>query len=214
METSSTLKYFFEPLMWQTFLSVQKQPPEVFYKEGVLRIFARFTGKHLYRSLFFNKVAGLRPATLLKKRLWRRCFPVNFTNFLRVPSLQNISGRLLLWVFYINFFTLFFIFFHFAVYQSKLFAEGNWLVSCIILEKEFLKNHFTHFQLILKFHITSSWVWNLVLNKTLSSTRLLTQRRLLWTFEKPKCLLEMSNDSNIWNMNGDRNFRETYHETH
>ena len=25
--------------------------------------------KHLCRSLFFNKVAGLRPATLLKKRL-------------------------------------------------------------------------------------------------------------------------------------------------
>ena len=24
----------------------------------------------------FNKVAGLRPATLLKKRLWHRCFPV------------------------------------------------------------------------------------------------------------------------------------------
>ena len=23
-------------------------------------------------------VAGLRPATLLKKRLWHRCFPVNF----------------------------------------------------------------------------------------------------------------------------------------
>ena len=185
-------------------------------KKGVLRIFARFTGKHLCRSLFFNKVAGLRPATLLKKRLWRRCFPMNFTNFLRVPSLQNISGRLLLSVFYIFFFTLFFIFFHFAVYQSKLFAEGNWSVSCIILEKEFLKNHFTHFQLILKFHITrfTLHVWNLVLNKTLSSTRLLTQRRLLWTFEKPKCLLEMSNDSNIWNMNGGRNFRETYHETH
>ena len=26
---------------------------------------------------------GLRPATLLKKRLWRRCFPVNFAKFLR-----------------------------------------------------------------------------------------------------------------------------------
>ena len=26
-----------------------------------------------------------RPATLLKKRLWPRCFPVNFVNFLRTP---------------------------------------------------------------------------------------------------------------------------------
>ena len=26
---------------------------------------------------FFNKVAGLRPATLFKKRLWHKCFSVN-----------------------------------------------------------------------------------------------------------------------------------------
>ena len=30
---------------------------------------------------------GLRPATLLKKRLWRRCFPVNFAKFRRTPFL-------------------------------------------------------------------------------------------------------------------------------
>ena len=33
----------------------------------------------------FNKVAGLRPVILLKKRLWHRCFPVNFAKFLRIP---------------------------------------------------------------------------------------------------------------------------------
>ena len=33
------------------------------------QIFAKFTGKHLYRSLFFDKVACIRPATLLTKRL-------------------------------------------------------------------------------------------------------------------------------------------------
>ena len=32
--------------------------PEVFCKKSVLRNFAKFTGKHLYQSLFFNKVAG------------------------------------------------------------------------------------------------------------------------------------------------------------
>ena len=37
-----------------------------------------------------------RPATLLKKRLWHRCFPMNFAKFLRTPFLQNTSGRLLL----------------------------------------------------------------------------------------------------------------------
>ena len=45
---------------------------------------------------FFNKLADLRFATLLKKRLWHRCFPVNFAKLLRTPFLQNISGQLLL----------------------------------------------------------------------------------------------------------------------
>ena len=36
------------------------------------------------------------PATLLKKRLWHRSFPVNFVKFLRKRFLQNTSGRLLL----------------------------------------------------------------------------------------------------------------------
>ena len=44
--------------------------PEVFCKKGFFRSFEKLTGKHLCQSLFFNKVAGLRP--------WHRCFPVNF----------------------------------------------------------------------------------------------------------------------------------------
>ena len=63
-------------------------------REGVLRNFAKFLGKHLCQSLFFSKVAALRPATLLQQRLWHRCFPVNFAKFLRIPFLQNTSGRL------------------------------------------------------------------------------------------------------------------------
>ena len=31
-----------------------------------------------------------------KKRLWQRCFPVNYRKFLRAPFIQNTSGRLLL----------------------------------------------------------------------------------------------------------------------
>ena len=50
---------------------------------GVLRNIAKFTGKHLCLSLFFTKVAGLRPATLFKKSLWHKGFPVNFAKFLR-----------------------------------------------------------------------------------------------------------------------------------
>ena len=52
-------------------------------KKGVLKNFAKITGKLLWQSLFFNKVAVLRPATLLKKRLWHRYFAVNFVKFLR-----------------------------------------------------------------------------------------------------------------------------------
>ena len=58
---------------------------EVFCKKGVLRNFAKFTLKHLWRSL--------RPAALFKKRLWRRCFPdVNFVKLLRI----NLFNRTLL----------------------------------------------------------------------------------------------------------------------
>ena len=50
----------------------------IFYKKGVLKNFAKFIEKHLYLSPFFNKVAGLRPATLMKKRFRRKCFHVLF----------------------------------------------------------------------------------------------------------------------------------------
>ena len=76
---------------------IQKQPPEVLCKKSVFGNFTKFTGKHLGQSLFFNKVAGLRPTTLLKKRLWHRCFPMNFAKFLRTHFLENTFERLLLW---------------------------------------------------------------------------------------------------------------------
>ena len=44
-------------------------------KKGVLRNLAKFNGKHLYQSFFFNKVAGLRQKT---------------------PFLQSTSGQMLL----------------------------------------------------------------------------------------------------------------------
>ena len=53
----------------------------MFCKKGVLRNFAKLTGKHLCQSLIFNKVA--RPGTLLKKRLWHKCFLTNFAKVLR-----------------------------------------------------------------------------------------------------------------------------------
>ena len=63
-------------------------------KKGVPENFANC--HFLCQSLFFNKVAGLRPATLLKKSLWHRCFLVKFAKFLRTPFLQNTFEQLLL----------------------------------------------------------------------------------------------------------------------
>ena len=37
----------------------------------------------LGESVFFNKVAELRPGTLLKRRFWHRCFLGNAVNFLK-----------------------------------------------------------------------------------------------------------------------------------
>ena len=47
--------------------------PEVFYKKGAPKNFAKFTGKHLHQSLFFNKVAGFRKflSTLFFKEPFR-----------------------------------------------------------------------------------------------------------------------------------------------
>ena len=47
-------------------MSSRSSRQEVFCKKAVLKNFSKFTRKHLYQGLFFNKVAGLRPATLLK----------------------------------------------------------------------------------------------------------------------------------------------------
>ena len=48
------------------------------------------------RVSIFNRVRALRPVALLTGRLWRRCFPVGFVEFLGAPFLQSTSGRLLL----------------------------------------------------------------------------------------------------------------------
>ena len=48
--------------------------PGVFCKKGVLVSFAKFTGKHMFQSFFFNKVAGL---VFLKFRKVHRKTPEN-----------------------------------------------------------------------------------------------------------------------------------------
>ena len=66
-------------------------------KKDVLTNFAKFTGKNLCQNLIKLQARKLffRPATLLKKRLWHRCFPVNISKFERTLFLKKTSGRLL-----------------------------------------------------------------------------------------------------------------------
>ena len=41
-----------------------------------------------------NKIAGLKPKSLLKKKLRQVWFGVNFAEFLKTPFSQHTSGRL------------------------------------------------------------------------------------------------------------------------
>ena len=56
-EKSQNYEHFFCCLSQQL---ISEAATEMFCKKGVLRNFAKFTGKQLCQRLFFNKVAGLR----------------------------------------------------------------------------------------------------------------------------------------------------------
>ena len=66
----------------------------MFWKKRFLKNLAKFTGNHLWQNLFLNyqKRGSGEKETLIKKRPWHRCFPVNFANFLRTIFIQNTSG--------------------------------------------------------------------------------------------------------------------------
>ena len=66
-------------------------------KKVLLEISQNSQEKNLCQNVFFDKVTCLSlPATLSKKRLWHRCFPVNFAKFLRAPFLTEHLRWLLL----------------------------------------------------------------------------------------------------------------------
>ena len=79
--------------LWTVIAAFRSSRLDVFCTKCVLINYAKFTGKHLCQSLFLNKVQA-PPATLLKKRLWYRCFPVNFAKFVETTFLQDTSGPL------------------------------------------------------------------------------------------------------------------------
>ena len=84
------LIYFFIYIYIYIYIPVRSNRPEVFCKKVFLNILQNSKESTCARASFLIKLqaSGLRPTTLLKKRLWLRCFPVDFVKFLRTPYLQ------------------------------------------------------------------------------------------------------------------------------
>ena len=63
-------------------------------KKVLLKIMENSLENSSARVSFLKNFAGLKPATLFKKRLWHSCFPVSFAKFLRTDFKLIISIRL------------------------------------------------------------------------------------------------------------------------
>ena len=76
--------------------TMQKQPPELFCKKGVLRNFAKFTGKHLCQKLFFNKVVfSCEFCEISKNTFLYRTPPVAASNYVAAEDFDGIHLILL-----------------------------------------------------------------------------------------------------------------------
>ena len=81
-------------------LLMRSSRPQVFCEKGVLRIFSKFTRKHLCQGLFFNKVAGAA-CNFIKKEALAQVFSCEFwensknTFFYRTP----LVAAFYLWIF-------------------------------------------------------------------------------------------------------------------
>ena len=73
---------FYKILVNDYFSTCTGSRSEVFHRKGVVKNFAKSTVKHLCPQL----------ATLLEKRVWHRCFPVKFVNFLGARLYRRPPG--------------------------------------------------------------------------------------------------------------------------
>ena len=72
-------EYLSDDVIHSTFQLIRSSPPEVFCKKGVLKNFAKLTGKHLCQ------------------RLWHWCFPVTFAKVLRTALfIEHLQWLLLM----------------------------------------------------------------------------------------------------------------------
>ena len=78
---------------------IHKQPPEVFLRKGVLKIYGKFTGDNPWQSVISIKLLS----NLIEIALRHGCSPVNFLHSFRTPFPRNTSGWLLLAIINIDF---------------------------------------------------------------------------------------------------------------
>ena len=107
LETAQLLSKLFP---FGLFLSIRSSQRRRSVKKGAVRNFAKFTGKQLCQSLFFNKVAGLEFAKFLKACFYRTppdgCFCCIFSFFIKARILLQFLSP----VFSILFSPFFFVF--------------------------------------------------------------------------------------------------------
>ena len=110
----------------------------VFCKKVALKFFKKI----------YKKTPVPKPATLLKERLWYRCFPVNFAKFLRTTFFIEHLRWLLL-----------------NLFQNTYYPNNHYLlceksVLCIWDENTFIKNFYANYFF--------NWAWGSICFKLVS----------------------------------------------
>ena len=103
--TATCIQLMFFKFFWALFMFFELFSPLNYY--GTFPVNLAFQQYDIWREtiLFFGQFSQfpqgtcLRPATLLKKSLWHKCFPVNLTKFLRTPFFTEHLWWLLLGVY-------------------------------------------------------------------------------------------------------------------
>ena len=114
---------------------------------------------------------GLRTATLLKKRLWYRCFPVNFEKFLRTPFFtEGLPWLLLYEIITIN---------HFCVYRKNT-RKHNQHFKLLFFKNKFTLWHIRLNIYIWKINFTSHKQYLLVLSSREMQRIRLTQTKVYY----------------------------------
>ena len=103
----------------------------MFCKKGILRNFAKVTGKHLCKRLFFNKVAGPRPQAFLQNISERRLLILQNNSMTKYSRLVKTQDLLQI---YLYSFTVLFrgkLVYHLTCFLSGVIQfHGNFCCTC------------------------------------------------------------------------------------